>query len=199
MLEVVLRENDLIWFLFWFSRLETRCQVSEKLKNYKGRGLLDETSLVGLCLFYLMSCISVFSRFTFLHRYNYVFVCKILPGYGRIWDRPHKVWFGKAAFYDVFELISSNPDSVVFKIFLQDFSSRHCVSRVSCPDMPGFRSDPMRYGLEKQDFISFSSLSRRIRTPESLEDFDDILHLQAFLSRFFFKIFRRNTYLGQTP
>ena len=178
----------------------------EKLKNYKGRGLLDETSLVGLCLFYLMSCIYVFSRFTFLHRYNYVFVCKILPGYGRIWDRPHKVWFGKAAFYYVFELISSNPDSVVFvvfvvfKIFLQDFSSTYCLSRARfCPDMAGFESDPIRYVLEKLDIIAFSSLSRRIRTPESLEDFDDILHLQAFLSRFFFKIFRRNTYLGQTP
>ena len=113
MLEVVLRENDLIWFLFWFSRLETRCQVSEKLNNYKGRGQLDETSLVGLCLFYLMSCISVFSRFTFLHRYNYVFVFKILPGYGRIRVRPHEVWSGEAGFYCVFELISSNPDSVV--------------------------------------------------------------------------------------
>ena len=149
----------------------------EKLKHYKGRGLLDETSLVGLCLFYLMSCISVFSRFTFLHRYNCVFIylqdlariclyvsalqpyfprnpvflfkidfpsqiqirvylsiIKILPGYGRIWDRPHKVWFGKAAFYDVFELVSSNPDSLVslltsfiFKISCQDFSSRFFV------------------------------------------------------------------------
>ena len=88
-------------------------QVSENLKKYKGRGLLDETSLVGLCLFYLMSCISVFSRFTFLHRYNYVFVFKILPGYGRIRVRPHEVWSGEAGFYCVFELISSNPDSVV--------------------------------------------------------------------------------------
>ena len=95
------------WDLWFFG------QVSENLKKYKGRGLLDETSLVGLCLFYLMSCISVFSRFTFLHRYNYVFVFKILPGYGRIRVRPHEVWSGEAGFYCVFELISSNPDSVV--------------------------------------------------------------------------------------
>ena len=148
----------------------------EKLKHYKGRGLLDETSLVGLCLFYLMFCISVFSRFTFLHRYNCVFIylqdlariclyvsalqpyfpqkscisfqdwlsftdtnaslsiIKILPGFPRIWVRPHKVWFGKAAFYYVFELISSNPDSLVslltsfiVKISCQDFSSRFFV------------------------------------------------------------------------
>ena len=144
----------------------------EKLKHYKGRGLLDETSLVGLCLFYLMFCISVFSRFTFLHRYNclqdFARIClqvsalqpyfpqnpriafqdrpsftdtntslsifKILAGFPRIWVRPHKVWFGKAAFYYVFELISSNPDSLVslltsfiVKISCQDFSSRFFV------------------------------------------------------------------------
>ena len=118
---------------------------------------------------------------------------KILPGFPRIWVRPHEVWFGKSGFYDVFELVSSNPDSVVFKIFLQD------TTYVSRAWEHVVKSDPMRYGMEKLDIIAFSSLSRRIRTPECLEDFDDILHLQAFLSRFFFKIFRRNTYLGQTP
>ena len=51
----------------------------------------------------------------------------------------------------------------------------------------------MRYVLEKQDFIAFSSLSRRIRTPECLEDFDDILHLQAFSFIFFFKSSRRSS------
>ena len=64
------------WFRFHFHfqdcKQDAKCR--EKLKNYKGRGLLDETSLVDLCLFYLMFCISVFSRFTFLHRYKYEFI-----------------------------------------------------------------------------------------------------------------------------
>lgn len=160
MLEVVLRENDLIWFLFWFSRLETRCQVSEKLKNYKGRGLLDETSLVGLCLFYLMSCISVFSRFTFLHRYNYVFVSP--------------------------DSLASLLTSFILSRFFLKIFRRNAVKRV-------VRSDPMRYGLENLDIMTFLSLSRRIRTPECLEDFDDILHLQAFSFIFFFKSSRRSS------
>ena len=43
----------------------------------------------------------------------------------------------------------------------------------------------MRYGLENLDFIAILSLSSRIRTPESLERFNDILRLQALSLRFF--------------
>ena len=190
MLEVVLRENDLIWFLFWFSRLETRCQVSEKLKKLqRQRSARRDKSSGPLPFLFDVLYFCIFK----IHFPSQIQLCVCLQDFARIWPDSGQTPWGmvwRSWFLLRFRayLVESGLRSLfIIKIFRLDFSSRFC------PDTRGFRSDPMRYGLGKLVFLSFSSLSRRIRTPESLEDFDDILHLQAFSFIFFFKISGRSS------
>ena len=128
-----------------------------------------------------------------IHFPSQIQLCVCLQDFARIWPDSGQTPWGmvwRSWFLLRFRayLVESGLRSLfIIKIFRLDFSSRFC------PDTRGFRSDPMRYGLGKLVFLSFSSLSRRIRTPESLEDFDDILHLQAFSFIFFFKISGRSS------
>ena len=128
-----------------------------------------------------------------IHFPSQIQLCVCLQDFARIWpDSGQTPWsmVWRSWFLLRFRayLVESGLRSLfIIKIFRLDFSSRFC------PDTRGFRSDPMRYGLGKLVFLSFSSLSRRIRTRESLEDFDDILHLQAFSFIFFFKISGRSS------